>query len=512
MHDPGFTVAFRYFLCRLGLPAHSGASEHISAKDSSINMGSRYMPSRNNVIAVHSENPHYYLYNGSPLVLITSAEQYGAVVNSVFDYERYLKTLHAYDLNYTRIYPGVMFEPENKWIAANNLGVNAANLLVPWARSSKHKDGGKYDLENWDQVYFNRLHDFVYAAAELGIIVEVCLFNAQYEDSWPLSPLYYRNNIQGETDCDHRDAQTLKHAGLTRRYDAYVRKVVHELNPFGNVILEICDEPLINGTPPGDAIQWLQHILDVIVAEEAGLPNKHLIAQEIEGLVDFSENAGISVLVTQYVWGPDDGQMGGMRALDCKYHLNKPIDFNETNFFPLWYIGDRVADSRVEAWEFIIGGGSSFNQLNGTFTVANPSGDSPENRRVLNGLKVLSGFINSFDFIKMKQDKTSVRGGVPAGFFHRLISEPGQQYALYLHRSQYDNNNWRMGYTVVPGEYALSVIMALPDGCYRSDWIEPETDKVLASSEFTHHGPSRIVDSPVFNIDIALRIRRISLC
>ncbi|MHB1357243.1 MAG: hypothetical protein ACYCZF_14845 [Anaerolineae bacterium] len=463
------------------------------------------MVTSHNVITIHPDNPHYYLYNGSPLVLITSAEQYGAVVNSAFDYERYLQTLHAYDLNYTRIYPGVMFEPENKWMAANNLGASPANLLVPWARSSV---ADKFDLDCWDEAYFARLRGFVQRAADLGVIVEVCFFNAQYDDSWPLSPLYFRNNIQGETDCPHQDAQTLKHAGLTRRYDAYVRKLVRELNPFGNVILEICDEPIINGTSAADAIQWLQHILDVIVAEESALPNRHLVAQEVEGLVDFSENADISVIVAQYVWGPVDGQMGGMSALNHKYHLNKPIDLNETNYYPLWYIGDRVAASRVEAWEFILGGGSSFNQLNGAFTVANPSGDTLENKRVLGGLQSLAGFINSLDFVKMKQDRTSVRGGIPAGTFNRLISEPGQQYALYIHHSRYDNPTWRMGYTVEPGEYAVALLIDLPAGDYRAEWIEPETGVVLLQSVFTHPGKSRVIESPVYHIDIALRIRR----
>src|SRR5271157_989517 len=64
--------------------------------------------------------------------------------------------------------------------------------------------------------------------------------------------------------------------------------------------------------------------------------------------------------------------MGGMLALDAKYSLNKPIELNEPFYYPAWYKGDKVAASRVEAWEFMVGGGGSFNHLNGQFTVANP--------------------------------------------------------------------------------------------------------------------------------------------
>jgi len=37
-------------------------------------------------LALHPENPHYFLWRGKPAVLITSAEHYGAVVNLDFAY------------------------------------------------------------------------------------------------------------------------------------------------------------------------------------------------------------------------------------------------------------------------------------------------------------------------------------------------------------------------------------------------------------------------------------------
>ena len=46
------------------------------------------------LLALHPDNPHYFIYNGEPAVLMTSAEHYGAVLNMDFDYEFYLNTLH----------------------------------------------------------------------------------------------------------------------------------------------------------------------------------------------------------------------------------------------------------------------------------------------------------------------------------------------------------------------------------------------------------------------------------
>ena len=42
-------------------------------------------PTTDGPIQLHPENPHYFLYKGKPLALITSAEHYGALLNLDFD-------------------------------------------------------------------------------------------------------------------------------------------------------------------------------------------------------------------------------------------------------------------------------------------------------------------------------------------------------------------------------------------------------------------------------------------
>jgi hypothetical protein len=57
-------------------------------------------------IRLHPENPHYFLYRGKAVVLISSAEHYGAVINGEFDYHKYLAALDADGMNYPRIFGG----------------------------------------------------------------------------------------------------------------------------------------------------------------------------------------------------------------------------------------------------------------------------------------------------------------------------------------------------------------------------------------------------------------------
>jgi len=465
-------------------------------------------------IKVDPSNPHYYMFNGQPIVLITSAEHYGAVVNLDFDYVAYLDALKANGMNYTREWPGAVLEMVDEFIKDNPMGPRPQRTIVPWARSNVPGyvyGGNKFDLDQWNPEFFARLKDFIVKAGERGIVVEVCFFNSQYIHRWPLSPLYYKNNIQGVGKCDYKDAQTLKHADLVQRESDYVSKITQEVNAYDNVILEVCDEPS-NFTSHAEAGPWVGHLLQVVHDTEAKLPKKHLLAQEVEGPiggpVDFSGSPLLSIIVGQYVWGgeADSEQMGGMQGLDFEYGHNKPIELNETSWYPSWYRGtDPLVASRVEAWEFMVGGGASFNQLNARYTAEDPAGNTPDNAQILHALRNLRDFIYSFDFIKMRADKTFVASGVPAGAYCRGISQPGEQYALYLHHSKLDEEG--MYYMVKPGHYHETLVLDIPAGTYQAEWVDPASGSVVSSVNFTHQGGKQNLTTPEYTVDIALRIK-----
>jgi hypothetical protein len=467
-------------------------------------------------IKLHPSNPHYYLFNGQPTVLITSAEHYGAVINLDFDYVTYLDALKAYGLNYTRIWPGAVLEMVGEFCPGNTMGPRPQRTIVPWARSNQPGyvyGGNKFDLDQWNPEFFARLQDFIVKAAERGIVVEVCFFNSQYSHRWPLSPLYYENNLQGVGKCDFKDAQTMKYPDLVQRESAYVSKITEEVNAYDNVILEICDEPS-NFTSHAEAGPWVGHLLEVVHNTEGHLPKHHLVAQEVEGPIggpiDFSGSPLLSVIVGQYVWGgaADSEQMGGMKGLDYEYGYNKPIEMNETPYYPFQYRrGDAVAASRVEAWEFMVGGGASFNHLNSRYSVQDPAGRTPDNAQVLGALRNLKNFIYSFDFVRMRADKSFVVSGVRPGAYCRGISQPGEQYALYLHHSDLDESG--TSYIVKPGHYHETLVLDLPGGRYKAEWVDPASGSVLSNVTFTHQGGKQDLSAPEYTVDIALRIKRV---
>src|SRR3954447_20562876 len=137
-------------------------------------------------LALHPDNPHYFLFRGKPAVLVTSGEHYGAVLNLDFDYRKYLKTLEADGLNLTRTFSGAYCEPAGAFnIAENTLAPAKGRFLAPWARGDAPgyaHGGNKFDLTRFDDAYFRRLKDFAAEAAKRGVVVEMNLFCPFYDE------------------------------------------------------------------------------------------------------------------------------------------------------------------------------------------------------------------------------------------------------------------------------------------------------------------------------------------
>ena len=205
-------------------------------------------------ITLHPDNPHYFLWQGKPTVLITSAEHYGAVMNLDFDYRKYLDALAAEGMMMTRVFSGSYLEPDGAFnIARNTMAPAPGRFIAPWARSDQPgfaAGGNKFDLTRWDEAYFKRLKDFVSYAEQKGIVIEFTFFCPMYEDKqWNLSPMNAKNNVNGLGAIGRDDVHTLdRNGGLLAVQESLTRKLVTELNAFDNVLLEICNEPYFGGS------------------------------------------------------------------------------------------------------------------------------------------------------------------------------------------------------------------------------------------------------------------------
>jgi len=444
-------------------------------------------------LQVHPENPHYFLFCDKPVVLITSGEHYGAVLNADFDYTKYLDTLANDGLNNTRIFVGAYCEPEGAFnITQNTLAPAPGMFLCPWGRSEQpgYANGGnKFDLTKWDARYFERLQDFISKAAERGIIVEINLFCPFYnEDMWDLSPMNARNNINDVGEVSGEHAYTLdKNGGLLAVQEAMVRKVVTQLKDYGNLYYEIMNEPYTRNVP----MAWQEHIIDVIIATEKELAIQHLISLNIgNGKAKVEQvHPAVSILNFHYAWPPD--------TVEMNYALGRVVGDNETGFK-----GTSDFYYRREAWAFILSGGGLYNNLDYSFAVGHEDGRFASDKQPGGGsaalrfqLKILSTFIHGFHFVRMAPSQ--VAGGLPEGFAAYALGATGKQYAVYVCRQANEP----------PAEdTTVELPLDLPSGTYRFEWLDTLTGEVSQAGQFIHDGGKCLIASPAFWEDIALRV------
>ncbi len=465
-------------------------------------------------LMLHPDNPHYFLFRGKPIAVVSSGEHYGAVLNPDFDYLKYLNTLRQEGMVYTRLFSGTYFErPGSFGIEKNTLAPAPGKALVPWKRSGETGaacGGNKFDLDQWDNNYFVRLKSFISEASKRGIIVEISLFSSIY-GYWETQPWNRKNNININSDISKEKVQTLDNGSVLRYQENVVRKIVRELNEFDNVIYEIQNEPWADHTLTATqkseyfnrqdfaqegaewrnkveladqaSLDWQKRIASFIKDEERQLKNSHLIAQNYCNFYYpvTQVDPNVSIMNFHYDYPV---------VIEQNYAWNRVIGFDESGF-----AGSEDITYRKQAWNFIIAGGGLFNNLDYSFAVGEedgkavnkaPGGGSPNLRKQL---KVLSDFINSFNFINMKPDYDFIIQS--PGAFTRALSEPGKQYAVYIHNGSKCDLN-----------------LKLPAGNYSVEWISTKDGRQVKTEKIDHQNERIILKSPEYIEDIALKIIR----
>ena len=474
-------------------------------------------------VQVCPANPHYFMYKGHPIILITSDHHYGAVIDQDFDFVKYLKFLADNGMNLTRIYPGGMFEPTDKYLKGNPLGPLPGRQLLPWARSEKEganpllaeqgQPAFKYDLDNWNPEYFQRLKAFVDLARKHNIIVEIAFFNGMYADCWPLMAMYHGNNIQNvgryeSDDCGLFTTMDIRNMEVVKYQAAYIQKIANELNACDNIIYDICDEPSLQGLTDGNIIvnpdsiiiPWIQTMKQAFLEAEELLPKKHILGQTVQNLSpDFSNETWCNWLPAEYVKPAE-------KALNLNYYTNKPIVNVESNYFgsSLTKNDYTVEAVRIEGWWFMLGGGAGSINLNGEYYRGNETGSLNTRRQIAPQKKILKEFMDRFDLSGLLRfPKIS---GIPEGAICNALAENGKQYALYLFHGSHDDT-WGANFVPKPGRFSDTLTLHdVPAGVYSVQWINPVSGAIINSEKQPCKGGKLTLVTPFYSLDIALMI------
>lgn len=318
-------------------------------------------------LRVHPENPRYftdatrgpggtlkaiYLAGSHHWNNLQDSGRLGGPITNRFDYDGYLSQLQGWNHNFIRLWawegPAWWFQGgENDQYYEPLPWVRAGNGLALDAKP-------KFDLDQFNGAYFERLRSRVIAARDNGMYVSVMLFQGWsiyshgYGNPWPGHPFNRANNVNGidgdaNGDGEGREVHTLEVPGVTRRQEAYVRKVIDTVNDLDNVLYEITNETAIWSK------DWQYHMIRLIKAYEANQPKQHPV-----GMTAFDsgrEGSMTSLFASPADWisPQNDGEAGDYQD-DPPVAAGQKIILSDTDH--LWGVGG----DRTWVWKSFLRG------------------------------------------------------------------------------------------------------------------------------------------------------------
>jgi hypothetical protein len=231
-------------------------------------------------LKISNFNPRYFADRQGKVIYLTGSHTWDSfgdwgASTPEFDYLAYLAFLRTNNHNFIRL-----------WVHESTRASSGADSHIsplPWKRIGPGlaNDGGlKFNLREFNPIFFDRLRTRVIEAGEQGIYVSVMLFNRYF--NWPTHPFNIQNNINeidgdSNRDGDGRNIHTLAVPTIMELQKAYVRKVLDVINDVDNVLYEIGNELR------RDTVEWQYEMIKFIHAYERNLPKQHPVGMTSTG-------------------------------------------------------------------------------------------------------------------------------------------------------------------------------------------------------------------------------------
>jgi hypothetical protein len=257
-------------------------------------------------LVVHERNPRYFRVAADPdgpAVYLTGSHIWHNLQDGLgpgqgcgdgserMDFDAYLDFLEERGHTFIRLW---RWEQFRSYSAAADY--HLCMVPQPWARTGPGaaSDGDpKYDLERFDEAFFDRLRERVGAAGGRGLYVAVMLFEGWglHLSTPPLHveghPFHASNNVNGVGIESILDYQVLPlDARVRELQEAYIRKVVDTLHDLPNVLWEVANESSGGGKVDldfakylgqdevpdwGDSTEWQYWVIDTVKRHESDM-------------------------------------------------------------------------------------------------------------------------------------------------------------------------------------------------------------------------------------------------
>lgn len=432
-------------------------------------------------LSVHPTNPRYFTDGSGKAVYLTGSHVWNNFQDWGYtdpppqlSYTDYLNNLTQHNHNFIR---GWAWEQAKYFPGFPDFYITPH----PFSRSGPGTalDGKpKFDLNSFNQAYFDRIRSRIMEAGNNGIYVSVMLFEGfsvelkgkTTGNPWIGHPFNVNNNINGingdaDGDGEGKEVHTGSIPAIVSIQQAYIRKLVDTLNDLDNVLYEISNES------HADSQDWQYSMINYIKSYQSGKPKQHPVGMTVE-----YPNPSNSELFNS----PADWISPSVVAIDGSFYTTNPLASSGDKVMIL--DTDHLGLIATVTWAF-----KSFARGHNTAfmdpkfgTVPDKYPDKPEYEAFRNALGYTRSYAERMDLAAMIPQN----GGSSPSSTGYCLYNSGKEYFVYQ-----------------PGTGAFT--LALPAGTYAYEWFNPDTGSVASSGIDTWSGGDRTF-TPPFSGDAAL--------
>jgi hypothetical protein len=398
-----------------------------------------------------------------------------------FDFDRYLDFLERHGHNLIRLY---VWE-QAAWFPGTNEKVVIAPL--PYLRNGPGLalDGKpRFDLDEFDPAYFDRLRDRVARAGARGIYVSVMLFDGWSVESkgqksgnpWPGHPFHRANNvngIDGDLDGDGQgpEVHTLQNPGVTELQKRYLAKVVETVRDQENVLFEISNESAAG------SVEWQYEMIRTLQELESGQALHHPVGMTVPYPQDARENQPLFASPADWISPHLDRAQGQ----DPDPFTGRKIVLSDTDHI----FG--VGGSPQWVWKTFLRGGNPLFMDPCVTEVRNnlPAWSTDDTRQNLpppcppsewEGVRLAMGYARA---LTIRVDLASLRPLPELCSTHYCLADPGREYLVY---APLEHRRRRRALGALSPRFAgekFDVDLSAAPGPLAIEWVNTETGELV---------------------------------
>ncbi len=284
----------------------------------------------NGPLRLDPRNPHFFTDASGKSIYLSGTGIHGTFQPKTFgnpNYNSYLNFMVSYGHNLQR-----MRIWENAWIVGDPSWTALPTIYKRTGPGLATDGKPKFDLNQFNDVFFTELRNRVVASRDKGIYVMLMFFmgystqgklgefhGRDFFGGHPYHPLNNINGINGDPNGDGEGIEitSLQVPAVVKLQEAYIRKILDTLNDLDNIFYEIGNEMK---TPP----QFEAHFINYVRSYEASKPKRHIVGH--------SASIGTSVK-TKWDWDPREVMYTGPADWVASVYQPLNVDSRKVSFY-----------------------------------------------------------------------------------------------------------------------------------------------------------------------------------